>query len=387
MRSSKPHLIGAVAAALLLIVLIFSHGSLPGGSVAYEGYEGIAKGVANNTLMHVMNETLGFQHIFVMALPERSDRRDAMSLQASFTGIKFKWIQGVKGESVPEKAVPPAWPIAADKKGVLGSWRGHMNIIQRMAKDNIQSALIMEDDADWDVMLKSQLLEFARGTRYLQAAQQDSVSPYGDDWDILWLGICKSKNDDGKDQQYYIINKDPTVVPAELRTATGRFPNVPPQILSDKYTRVIYEPSGGGCTYGYAVSLRGARALLYYQGLTAEGTTMDKALKRLCKERTFDTRCFAPYPALIGTHKPAGDTSRDSDREETTGAIREKAVTQNIVYSTRLNLENMVRQKAIESQYPEDTLFPSYNDSIEIPRGYGTMVSKEQFAMQDKLVS
>lgn len=256
-----------------------------------------------------------------------------------------------------------------------------------MAKENIQSALILEDDADWDVMLKSQLLEFARGTRMLQDALEDSVSPYGDDWDVLWLGICKSKNSDGKDQRYYIINEDPTVVPADLRTEKGRYPNLSPEALSGKYTRVIFEPSAGGCTYGYAVSLRGARTLLFDQGLTTEGTTMNRALKRLCKGNTYTTRCFAPYPALIGTHKPAGDTTRDSDREETTGAIREKAITPNIVYSTRLNLENMIRQKSIQSQFPKDTMFPSYNESVEIPRGYGMMVSREQFVNQDKVVS
>lgn len=37
-----------------------------------------------------------------------------------------------------------------------------------MVEEGIQTALIMEDDADWDVLLKSQMVEFARGVRYLQ---------------------------------------------------------------------------------------------------------------------------------------------------------------------------------------------------------------------------
>lgn len=89
----------------------------------------------------------------------------------------------------------------------------------------------MEDDADWDVMLKSQLAEIARGTHYLQDAQEDSVSPYGDYWDILWLGIRRPKNNDGKDQQYYINNQDPTVVSADIRAGKGRYPNLSPNAL------------------------------------------------------------------------------------------------------------------------------------------------------------
>jgi hypothetical protein len=42
----------------------------------------------------------------VVALPERTDKRDATSLAASLTGIKFDWIDGVNGELIPEKAIP-----------------------------------------------------------------------------------------------------------------------------------------------------------------------------------------------------------------------------------------------------------------------------------------
>ena len=47
-----------------------------------------------------------FSKVFVVALPERSDKRDAFAIAASLSGFKFDWIDGVKGELVPEKAVP-----------------------------------------------------------------------------------------------------------------------------------------------------------------------------------------------------------------------------------------------------------------------------------------
>lgn len=93
-----------------------------------------------------------------------------------------------------------------------------------MTENNITTALILEDDSDWDVRIKSQMRNFARASRlllqplpgnvdqfldptYPQPSEGDSStnfdvdnfattrptsSPYGDieRWDILWLGHC-----------------------------------------------------------------------------------------------------------------------------------------------------------------------------------------------------
>jgi hypothetical protein len=79
----------------------------------------------------VTNDTLGFSKIFVVGLPERSDKRDAIALTSSLTGFHVEWIDGVRGESIPDKAIP----FGTDRKKLwennLGSWRGHMNAIRR----------------------------------------------------------------------------------------------------------------------------------------------------------------------------------------------------------------------------------------------------------------
>lgn len=48
-----------------------------------------------------------FEKILVVGLKERSDRRDVMALQASLTGINIEWMNGLKGEDVIDKALPP----------------------------------------------------------------------------------------------------------------------------------------------------------------------------------------------------------------------------------------------------------------------------------------
>lgn len=79
----------------------------------------------------VTNATLGFGKVFVVGLPERSDKRDAISLSSALTGFDIEWVDGVRGEAIPDKAVP----FGIDRKKLmetnLGSWRGHMNAIRR----------------------------------------------------------------------------------------------------------------------------------------------------------------------------------------------------------------------------------------------------------------
>lgn len=93
-----------------------------------KGYKGHSTPADVN---RVTNGTLGFGNIFVVGLPERSDKRDAIALTSSLTGFHVEWVDGVKGDAVPDKAVP----FGADRKKLwetnLGSWRGHMNAVRR----------------------------------------------------------------------------------------------------------------------------------------------------------------------------------------------------------------------------------------------------------------
>jgi hypothetical protein len=43
------------------------------------------------------------------------------------------------------------------KDGNLSSWRGYLNATERIVNDQIGSALIIEDDVDWDTHLHEQL--------------------------------------------------------------------------------------------------------------------------------------------------------------------------------------------------------------------------------------
>lgn len=79
----------------------------------------------------VANDTLGFAKVFVVGLPERTDKRDAISLSSALTGFDIEWVDGVRGETIPDKAVPYGIDRNKLMETNLGSWRGHMNAIRR----------------------------------------------------------------------------------------------------------------------------------------------------------------------------------------------------------------------------------------------------------------
>lgn len=69
--------------------------------------------------------------MLAVGLPERSDKRDALTLISSLTGFKIEWVDGVKGETIKDKAVPYGVDRAKLWESNLGSWRGHMNAVRK----------------------------------------------------------------------------------------------------------------------------------------------------------------------------------------------------------------------------------------------------------------
>ncbi|KAM3414604.1 hypothetical protein BST61_g9763 [Cercospora zeina] len=204
-----------------------------------------------------MNRTLGFEKIIVLNLPQRHDKRDEMSLSASVSRIDFEWMDGVDGASMSAKSKPSMMndELSGDNN-TLGCWRAHMNALQHVVKENIETALIMEDDADWDVNLKQQLVDFARGSKYLQGnSDSETSSPYGDDWDMLWLGHCGVYHGPRSSQRFWTSRDDPTVVPPELHRWQRRRPDMRHPLLSSNFSRITFAAKGGLCAIAYAIAL------------------------------------------------------------------------------------------------------------------------------------
>jgi len=69
--------------------------------------------------------------VFAINLPERTDRRDALTLAAALTNIAVTWVDGVAGKDVLDKVMPGDSVDKAISRGNKGSWRAHMDALQQ----------------------------------------------------------------------------------------------------------------------------------------------------------------------------------------------------------------------------------------------------------------
>ncbi|XP_044717518.1 glycosyltransferase family 25 [Hirsutella rhossiliensis] len=301
---------------------------------------------APSHLPRTANRTLGFERVIAISLPERSDKRDALDLMASLTEFDIDWEDGVKASSIAEKAVPYGISLDRAKENFLGSWRGHMNIIRRIVETGISSALILEDDVDWDVHLKSQLSNIAQGTRHVLGESASSFppdSPYGDGWDVLWLGHCGE----------YAIQDDETMPSYSRVTQWVDWGAFPP------HTRLVHLSGLPVCSFAYAVSQKAAKKILYALSIDGLHTEFDNALAALCRDGRSDAsyhlKCLSVNPTIIFHHKPKGRLTGDSDinSQGEDGGERQEGFTESIKWSMRLNLKNILLGRPLEQQFDD----------------------------------
>ena len=69
-------------------------------------------------------------------MPERSDKRDALSLASSLTNLTFDYIDGIIGKDIPNKALPILQEERKMPNNTLGSWRAHMNAIRTQVQSH-----------------------------------------------------------------------------------------------------------------------------------------------------------------------------------------------------------------------------------------------------------
>ncbi|XXG96523.1 hypothetical protein Hte_002806 [Hypoxylon texense] len=306
------------------------------------------------------------------------------------------------GKDVPDKAIPTGPGMERLPDAVVGSWRVHNNAIQEAVRRNLSSALIMEDDADWDVRLRGQLYDFALAShaltqplagssdaspRYADASFPDPTirlstgpdlafdqlpttvapveSPYGDHWNVLWLGHCGMRfsfpsADGGGDNKPTIAVPKGRVQQQHLWTISDPDDLKAQSGSSNNHTRVAYHVQDGVCSLAYAVTRQGARKLLHELGLKAMGAAFDIELRWFCEGGPETCRAVVAGstgipPLLFGIHLPAGPKKSNSDISDH-GDGYQDAATRGIRYNVRMNAEALMEEKRTDElvdQWPD----------------------------------
>ena len=219
-----------------------------------------------------------------------------------------------------------------------------------IVESGLSSALILEDDADWDIRLKDQVVDFAKGSQYLlnNSSTHKPHSPYGDGWDVLWLGMCHEILPEG-DDRVYIIDNDQSVpqrhyLGTDDTDVMQKFP---------EHARIVHMVGSPYCTFAYAVSFKGAQKLLYALSVKELQGIFDNALSWWCSGHSQDSSCVSAQPPYFYQHRFAGGPGKSSDINADVPG-REKGETLGIRWSTRLNVEKLIMgQKDYEDSYPD----------------------------------
>ena len=104
----------------------------------------------------VANSTLDFGKIYVLNLEAREDRHDEMALIAAASGLQLNFVAGVDSKTLEKQALPDNYgtPHILLEPAHLACYRGHANIWRKIVEEGIDTALIMEDDVDWDLNIR-----------------------------------------------------------------------------------------------------------------------------------------------------------------------------------------------------------------------------------------
>ncbi|CAG8536361.1 10398_t:CDS:1, partial [Diversispora eburnea] len=157
-----------------------------------------------------------FEHIYCINLPSRSDRKEKVISIAKFHNLDIDFIDAVdfQDEKILEHYLADIGPRHK------ACYASHYKTFELIVSNNYQSALILEDDVDFEVDIKDFL---------------NVIQPFlPNDWDMFYLGNCYW---DTSNIIYY----------------EGKVYG---------YNLVLSKSVSPGCSHAYAVSLKGAQKLL-----------------------------------------------------------------------------------------------------------------------------
>lgn len=171
-----------------------------------------------------------------------------------------------------------------------------------MLKTKAATALLVEDDADWDVAIKDQLSMVApliRSVSNSARTNQSNGSPYGDAWDLLWLGHCGDLTPTSGVEAVI----DQTLPNSTMyRQVYGECTFHPPQL------RTVHRSVAPTCTYAYAITA--SAGLKIYQGaIGGRDRIITKDLRKWCQDGTLN--CVTVNPELFHHHQNAGEPSSE----------------------------------------------------------------------------
>ncbi|KAF2494053.1 hypothetical protein BU16DRAFT_512313 [Lophium mytilinum] len=303
-RNRRPIILSALA--VVIIFLVWSHSyqvvlSFPNFSSA------------PTTLPSPANSTLGFGAIIAVS-PPNSKRRQGLLQAANVTELDITipelpiWteedVEQFRSQQAPTEMRFP----------MIAAWMSHLRVLEWFLSTDLETAMILEDDMDWDMRARS--LQVPRAATALRALfnatpeEPHGYYPHHSHWDVLYLGhfdrwawfgqesgVGVQVPSDLKDAQVFADDTLPpryNMVPnvASILTAL----DVPP------HSRVVHPSRQPFGTWAYAVNRRSAAKILSDEVGSPRAPkwvsdSFDNTMVRACENGLL--RCWTVFPEIF----------------------------------------------------------------------------------------
>jgi len=263
------------------------------------------------------NSTLGFGAIYVVSGPG-SPRKEGLVEAANVTELDLTFpelpawtdeqVHDFRDNEHPEKSTI--------LNGSIKAWLSHHVILHEFLKSDHETCLIMEDDVDWDIRLRtSQIPRAAAAQRALMPpAEEEHFWGHPQDWELLYLGHCGDyfTTVDGKqvgvgvvhpetlEKVAHVLYKDETMPdPTDIHPFTASLLmafNIPAK------TRMVHRSRFPLCTFGYAITRSTAKRLIEDLAPAKEEAgrwkhAYDISILEACRDKGL--RCYTVTPELF----------------------------------------------------------------------------------------
>lgn len=278
----------------------------------------VTSGIRGFSATHITpaNSTLGFGALYVVSGPG-SPRRDGLIQAANVTELRF---------TIPDL---PAWSdqqVMAFRgsdssttitNGSVRAWLSHNLVLNEFLKSGHETALILEDDIDWDIRLRTlQVPLAASGARsILPPAEEQYYWGHPDDWELMYVGHCGD----------YFTPLTEDMFPGVGVLHPNNLTDLPHALIADESmpdrtdlhpftaslltafsvpekTRIVHRSVSPLCTFGYAVTRASAKRIMEefapikdrHDGIAH---AYDVAILNACRDKGL--RCFTVDPELL----------------------------------------------------------------------------------------
>lgn len=265
------------------------------------------------------NSTLGFGALYVVSAPG-SPRRVHLEQAAAITELELTVPEQTSWTDEHIKDFRP--PNESDSKvghGSVMAWLSHHLVLRAFLESGLETALIFEDDVDWDIRLRTVEIPLAQKaarslstTSWLDSTQYPWGTPT--DWDLLYLGHCGDYFNDlnkgvgvGHHHPNNLTNLPHALFPdPSLPTRGNLHPftaslltalEIPPQ------TRILHKSKWPLCSFGYAITRATAQRLLTdvappHENPARNLIAYDAAILSGCRDGLLE-KCYTVNPELF----------------------------------------------------------------------------------------